>query len=250
MADTYFQTATGFGVVDDPANVPAGASIISQVSYDALVAAQQGDLNAAAAAELAAAEARYLAAYKAFRSVGMTQADAQALAYSVGVPNPAFNPGVSFTPLHVSYQTAVATFSKTLTGASGTFEEITEIPDLVIVEPGVYLVEWDMHGQATNTAAGAGTPVNTAAMGALYKNDVLVPNSETMLMLNTQGNAVTAEPALQLRSTGSGKQIVTCAANDILELWAARSSSAGTTTTIESGTLGRTRLVATRIRLS
>lgn len=39
MADTYWQTASGFGVVDNPANVPAGASTITVGAYNALKAA-------------------------------------------------------------------------------------------------------------------------------------------------------------------------------------------------------------------
>lgn len=43
MADTYYQTATSFGVVDNPANVPGGATIITLAAYNVLAG------NAAAA---------------------------------------------------------------------------------------------------------------------------------------------------------------------------------------------------------
>src|SRR5882672_4512503 len=48
MADTYYQTATGYGVVDDPANVPGGATIITLAAYNAAILAAN---NAEAAAE-------------------------------------------------------------------------------------------------------------------------------------------------------------------------------------------------------
>jgi peptidoglycan/xylan/chitin deacetylase (PgdA/CDA1 family) len=49
MADTYWQSVTGFGVVDDPVNVPGGAAIITEAAYDALLLAANNQ-NAAAEA--------------------------------------------------------------------------------------------------------------------------------------------------------------------------------------------------------
>lgn len=46
---TYWQTATGFGATDDPANVPPGASIITEGAYNILVAAAEAAEEAAAA---------------------------------------------------------------------------------------------------------------------------------------------------------------------------------------------------------
>lgn len=143
-------------------------------------------------------------------------------------------------------QSAAVSFAHTLTGV-GTYQDINEVPDIVIPTDGIYVVTADAVGNATITQAGAGTQVDASVSMALFKNNVLVPNSETRLILNTQGITTTTEPALQLHSSGSVTRFVTCVAGDTFQLYGARNSAAGTTSQIVSGTDGRSRLIAYRI---
>lgn len=143
-------------------------------------------------------------------------------------------------------QTASLTFTHTLGGVN-TFEEITELGDLIVPLDGLYEVTFDAQGNATNTPAAPGNIVATAATAALYKNDVFVPNTETMLQLNSQGSSTVDQPALQMRGTGSCTVPVQCVAGDRLSLYGKRNSDAGTTTQIVSNSNGRTRITATRL---
>lgn len=145
--------------------------------------------------------------------------------------------------------TAGATFTHTL-GGTNVFEEITELGDLILPEDGLYEVTFDAQGNATNTPAGPGTIVATAATAALYKNDVFVANTETMLQLNSQGSSTVDQPALQMRGTGSCTVTVQCVAGDRLSLYGKRNSDAGTTTQIVSNSNGRTRITAVRLGIS
>jgi hypothetical protein len=145
-----------------------------------------------------------------------------------------------------SVQSAAVSFAHTLTGA-GTYQDITEVPDIVAPTDGTYMVTADAVGNATITGAAAGTQVDASVSMALFKNNVLVPNSETRLILNTQGLAVTAEPGLQLHASGSVTRFVTCVAGDTFQMYGARISASGTTSQIVSGTTGRSRLIAHRI---
>lgn len=140
-----------------------------------------------------------------------------------------------------------ASFVRTLLGAANVYAELPDIAALVVAVPGKYVVAWDAHGNATNTTASPGTPVNTTAMVGLGLNNALVGGTETMIMLNSQGGPTTQEPAYQIHATGSGTEILDLIAGDELSLFAARASDAGTTTEIISNTQGRTRLRAWRI---
>lgn len=144
-------------------------------------------------------------------------------------------------------QTAVATFTHTLTGSAGVYEDISELPDLAVPETGLYLVTFAAHGNATNTAASPGTVVGTAVSAALYKNDVLVPNTETTLEINSQGSSSVDQPALQLHGSGSCSQVLSLVKGDLLEIWAARNSDPGTTTQVLSNSQGRCRITALRL---
>lgn len=143
-------------------------------------------------------------------------------------------------------QSAAVSFSHTLSGV-GVYEDISEVPDITIAVDGVYEVTAEAAGNATITSAIAGTAVAASVSLALYKNNVLVPNSETRAILNSQGSPTTAEPALQLHGSGSVTRYVTCVAGDTFQLYGARVSDAGTTSQIVSGTTGRSRLSAHRI---
>lgn len=249
MADTYYQTPTSFGVATDPGGVPAGATIITEAAYNALLAGWQSGQNTAAAAEKAANEARFLQAFKAYRAVGMTAADAQVIARTVGSEPAGFNPATEpFTPLHLVYQTASIDFTHAITSGTAVWEEVTELPDLDVPEPGLYLISWTARGIAVIPTANAGNVHNTGTTVGVYRNGVLLPNTETLMTLVSQAAAVTTEPALQMQGSGSGIQLVQLAAGDDLTLWAKRTNTTGTNSII-SNSDGRCRISVERVRL-
>lgn len=145
------------------------------------------------------------------------------------------------------YQTAVATFTHALSGVQDVYEQVTELTGLTIPVAGLYELGWTGVGNATITSAGAGTVVAVAAACAVYQNGVLIPNTETRMILNSQGSPTTQEPALQLHASGSGIRVIQCAAGDVLTMWAKRVADAGTTTDIHSDNAGRTRITAIRL---
>lgn len=165
------------------------------------------------------------------------------------------SPGIDFTLAgstvsgdlkSVFVQSSAVSFTHTLTGTS-TFQDINEVPDLIIPADGVYDVMAEGVGNATITAAAPGDVVGAAVTLALYKNNVLVPNSETRCMLNSQGSSTAQQPALQLHGTGTARRLVSCVAGDTFQMYASRNSVAGTTSQIVSGSDGRSRLSAHRI---
>lgn len=153
------------------------------------------------------------------------------------------------TLLPHALRSATANFTHLLDGANGTFEEITEIAPLVIPAGagGKWVVAWDVHGEATNTASTPPTAVSTNVYAALAKNNVVVVGTETEVLVNNQGITTNAQPSYQLHATGSGTDILDLVPGDELSLFAARSSDAGTTTQVLSNPTGRTRIRAWRI---
>jgi hypothetical protein len=167
------------------------------------------------------------------------------------------SPGIDFTLSgstvsgdlkSVFVQSAAVSFTHAL-GFVGVYQDINEVPDLVIPANGVYLVTAEAAGVATITPAGPGTTVGASVSMALFKNNALVPNSETRCILNSQGAPIAGMtmPALQLHGSGSASRYLTCVAGDTFQLYGARNSDAGTTSNIVSGTDGRSRLSAHRI---
>lgn len=248
MPDIYYQTGTGIGVVDNAANVPAGAVIITQAAYDAALADWQDDQDAAGAADQAAAEARFLQSFKAFRAVGMAPGDAQVAARAIGMEPSGFNPVTEpYVPIHVVYQSPTDTFpAHTIAAAAGVFEKIGELDDVVVAEPGTYLVTWT--ARATSVIPGSTATTSAGTTVGVYKGAALVAGSETMLARVSQGVAATAEPALQVQASGGGGLVMAIAAGEHLSLWAKRDSTTGTHS-ITSDTDGRCRITATRLSL-
>lgn len=144
-------------------------------------------------------------------------------------------------------QNALETFSRTMVGAAGVMEKVTEFDNLVVPRAGLYVVAWELHGEATNTSATAGTIVASQVVGALGLNGAVVGGTETMLINNTQGAPTTTEPAYGIHATGSGTRVIQLAANDTLEVWGSRTADAGTTCRIISSASGRCRVTAWRI---
>lgn len=242
MADTYWQTGTGFGVADDPVNVPGGAVIITQATYDGLVAAQQATINAAAVAQLNQRKADYTTVYAALRSMGMPQAAALIVAKAIG-DTPAVDPELNVKAM--TQQSAALTFAHTIAAATTVFEKITEVPDLTIQESGLYKITWQAFGQITMPAATGNSGTTVAAIG---KNAAVVSGTETLLSNLVTGNTV-AMPALGTRATGSGESFQSLVSGDVISLYGMRVLGATPGThTIESGTNGRSRIGVERIR--
>lgn len=144
-------------------------------------------------------------------------------------------------------RSATANFIRTLDGANGVQEEITEIPRLAVTVPGLYVVAWDIHGNANNTPAAPPTAVATNIIGAVGKNGVVQVGTETSVIVNSQATTTTAQPGYQIHATGSGTEFMNLVAGDELSLFAARAADAGTTCEIQSNPTGRTRLRAWRL---
>jgi hypothetical protein len=148
-------------------------------------------------------------------------------------------------------QTPTLTFTRTLGGVANTYVIIPDIAPLVVVVPGLYVVAWDAHGNATNNANSPGTPINSCALAGLGLNGALVGGSETMLILNSLGGSPSVNiPAYQIHGSGSGHRIIPLVAGDQLSMFGARSSDAGTTTEMISNNQGRCRITAWRIGTS
>ncbi len=141
-------------------------------------------------------------------------------------------------------QSAPDTFTHDLLGASDVYELITALDPVVVDVPGTYLVTYEARGSAA--IPGSTAAVSTSTSAALYLNGALVPGTERMLALVSQGVAGTAQPALQTQGTASATKVITIAAGQVLTLRGARSGTAGTNT-IVSNTQGRTAITATRI---
>lgn len=84
---TYYQTANGYGYTDDElAEIPDSWTVITQEQYEALVAADQQAADDAAAAELAAANARWTTVHDDMVRLGASEDAAVLLANVVGFP--------------------------------------------------------------------------------------------------------------------------------------------------------------------
>lgn len=252
MAVTYFQVdATNFGVVDDAANVPAGASIITQGAYDALLAAWQVQQDNDASSQLNQRKTDYTTVYAALRSMGMPQAAATLLAKGVG-DTPAVDPELNVKPM--TFASAPVTFTHALTGASGAFEDINEVADVTVTESGLYEVAWSIYGSALIEAEPASSTQTTViTFGAVFKNGVKIEGTECVpasALEGSTGAGVQTEPRLQVQGTAGGSQPVSLVAGDVLTIQGGRafSGSVSTSSSIISNTNGRTSLSATRIR--
>jgi hypothetical protein len=150
----------------------------------------------------------------------------------------------------VFYQTTAVTFARSLVGVNDVFEQVTELPPLVLATPGLYIVTMDVHGAATITTAGPGVPASATVSAQMRRDGVLVPNTETRVASVVQGNNPTAEPALGMNATGSATRAVQSDGTTAVTVWASRNVSnlpAGSTALINSAPTGRTRITAWRI---
>lgn len=144
------------------------------------------------------------------------------------------------------YQTSAITFSHLIAAAANTYEKITELPDLILTVPGLYIVTTDVVGVATNT--GSSGLISTSIYAQLRRDGVAVPNTETRLASVIQGTAAAAQPSLGVASTGSSTRAVVSTGGTALSVWAAYAeTTAANDATITSDAVGRTRITAWRI---
>lgn len=147
----------------------------------------------------------------------------------------------------VFYQTSAGTWNHTIAGAADVYEKVTELADLVLVTPGLYIVTMDVVG--TLTIAGSTAAISGGMAAYLARDGVLVPNTETKLSAVIQGTAAAAQPALGVAAEGSATRAVFSDGTTALSIWAARNVGAGSTAVVNSGggTVGRSRITAWRI---
>lgn len=246
MADTWYQTANGFGVVDDPANVPGGAVIITEAAYNALVAAADTANTNAAATALNQRKADYTTVYAALRSMGLPAAAATILAKAVG-DTPAVDPETNVKAM--TLQSTALTFNHSIAAATGVFEKITEVPDLTIQETGLYKITWQAMGEVTLPGNQSGATPSATTVAAAYRNGAIIAGTETRLdsFLLSASPAVNL-PAHGLYVTGSGETFLSLTANDTISLYAKKATNVASTHSVRSDGDGRTRISVERIR--
>lgn len=242
----YYQTpGGGYGATENRADVPPDGQLISAAQYEALVNADQGDPGE----ELAASNARFVATFKAQRSVGVDHPDAVTVATAVGLQPDGFDPETQpFVPLGVILETPLdnPAFGNSLTSADQVWEHVDQIPDLVVVEPGTYRITMTARGTA---GVNAGTAVGTAFVYAgVALNGAVIPGTETVVA-GQQKAAGAATPAFQVESSGTVTFTKDLHPGDVLRLYGARLSNNSSVTSISSSAIGRSRLVAQRIAL-
>jgi hypothetical protein len=142
--------------------------------------------------------------------------------------------------------TGSVTFVHVLDGVNGVYEQITELPGVVAPEDGIWVITGDARGEALITPAAIGTDVEASVSVHLAVNGVLVLGSETMVARLHQDAPASVQPELEIQNTGSVTRIVSLSAGDVVTLWGARTSDAGTTSQIVSNNLGRTRITMHR----
>ena len=189
-------------------------------------------------------------------------ADVAACVGSGAQVNVSDSPGIDFTasgagtavdPRNITgdltarfYQTSAITFSHQIAGAANVYEQISELPPLVLATPGLYIAVMEVAGIATNTGSTAG--ISSTAYAQLRRDGVAVPNTETRLSSVVQGTAAAAQPALGVGTTGSATRAVVSNGSTQLTVWAAQTEdNAASTETITSDATGRTRITAWRI---
>lgn len=159
----------------------------------------------------------------------------------------------------VFYQSpdAAASFTHNIVSAANTWEQVSELPSVVVAQSGTYLVDFEAAGNATIPATGSGQAVTGAIRAevsiSLYRNGVQVPNTETRAILLSQGapTGTMVIPSLQLHGDAKGSRVITCNAGDVLTLWTKNSSNntavVGIAYQVISNDSGRARIVAARI---
>lgn len=260
IVDGSNTTVTGDGSSTTPYKVNvAVSSVVLQVQDTPSIDLSLSGLGTPASPWLLQADrvgfgtqADYTTVYNALRSMGMPQAAAILLCRAVG-PTPAVDPEVNTKVM--SLQSAAATFSHALAGATNTYEKITEVADITIQESGLYEVGWSVYGSVLIAAEPINTAGNTTGItfGAVYKNGVVIAGTESVaasLLVGAYGATGGTLPQEQVQATAGGSQFLSLVAGDVLSLYGGRAFSGplATTHAIVSNTNGRTGITAMRVR--
>lgn len=144
-------------------------------------------------------------------------------------------------------ESSLHTFEFVLNGAQDVFEEVTDLPELVVPVTGLYIVVYDARGKAAVQSVAAGSIVGASVSAQLRIDNVVVPNTERMLAATIQGLPGLEQPALQTQGTGSCTTILQLNAGEGLSVWAKRNADAGTVTSVMSDDDGRTSIVIYRL---
>lgn len=148
------------------------------------------------------------------------------------------------------YQNVVEGFTHEIptTQPDGTYAVIPAFNPLTVVTPGLYLVNWDIHGYVAIPNPNPGIPLNGGVMGALSVNGAFRAGTETMIATVNEGAVNVVDfPALGQEGTGSGSMIMQLGANSVLRLMGAQEGNGSNVSRIQSDDRGRCRITAVRI---
>lgn len=145
-------------------------------------------------------------------------------------------------------QTGNRTFVYELDGADGVFEQVTDIPPVIVPLDGIWVVTVDVRGTAVITPTASGVDAVAAVLAELRLNGALVPASQTTVSRIARDLTTTVQPQFEVSTTGSVTRVMTLAAGDLITVWGARMGTpVGVTTQIVSNGNGQTRLTMWRI---
>ncbi|WP_039938198.1 hypothetical protein [Streptomyces himastatinicus] len=130
-------------------------------------------------------------------------------------------------------QTGPLSFSHSLSGADGAWEQISEVPTLTIPYAGVWEIAYHAHGNFSLPSNGAVLLIRTA----LYNNSVIIPGSEAV-------SGIRSSEYFGFQSTAGQTLLHTFAAQDEVALYAHREGPAAAVAGISSGGDGRTGVMA------
>lgn len=136
-------------------------------------------------------------------------------------------------------QTDTLDFVHTITAPVRTWEVLTELPPLTIPRAGVWEVNYQMRGVAALPAS-ASAATGTGVTGGTYKNGVLVPGTEAMVVYLSEA---AGNQSGNVQACGSRQFMHTFAAGDTLQLAAWRPGTDGTAAVV-SNPDGRTYISA------
>lgn len=148
-----------------------------------------------------------------------------------------------------AYQNVAETFSFEISTAipDGTYTVVTPFDPVLVVEAGLYLVSWDIHGYVALPPPNLGIPLNGGVMGMLDVNGTPRAGTETMIATINEGQTTVDFPALGQEGTGSGTMIMQLGANSVLRIRGAQEGNGSNVSRIISDDRGRCRITAVRL---
>lgn len=148
-----------------------------------------------------------------------------------------------------AYQNVAETFSFEISTVvpDGSYTLVTPFDPVLVVLPGLYLVNWDIHGYVAIPTPNVGVALNGGVMGALAVNNVFRAGTETMIATVNEGTTTNDFPALGQEGSGSGSIILQLGANSTLRLMGAQEGNGSNVSRIISDDRGRCRITAVRL---